>query len=272
MLIDTHCHINIMTKESFDTVLLPHDYQLAQQIIADAKKEEVFIIFNVGTSLIESINCIELAKKFPEIYAVVGIHPNDLSHEWRSDIAQLKKFIIAKNENKIVAIGECGLDFHYPDYDLTRQQDAFKVQIELALEHDLPLVIHTRDAGDETLRALETFKDSNLRGVIHCFSEGLVFAQDAINLGFVLGIGGTITYPKNTHLRQVVTTVGLDHIILETDAPYLPPQSLRGKKNSPKNIRVIANYIAELLETDLQTVADATTNTVKKIFKYQDSK
>lgn len=270
MLIDTHCHINIMTKESFDTALLPHDYHIAQQIVDSAKQEDVCIIFNVGTSLIESMNCVELAKRLPEIYAVVGIHPNDLTHDWRTDMAQLKKLVSAKNTHKIVAIGECGLDFHYPDYNIMRQQDAFKTQIELALEHSLPLVVHTRDAGDETLRSLEAFKDTQLRGVIHCFSEDLAFAQEAIKLGFVLGIGGTITYPKNGALRAVVSTLGLDHIILETDAPYLPPQSLRGKKNSPSNIRIIAQYIAELLQTDLETVAQRTTQTVQKIFKYQD--
>ena len=270
MLIDTHCHINIMTKESFDTVLLPTDYQIAQEIVAAAKQEGVSIIFNVGTSLIESINCIELAKRIPEIYTVVGIHPNDLTHDWRADIAHLRKFVSAKNTHKIVAIGECGLDFHYPDYNSMQQKDAFQTQIELALEYDLPLVIHTRDAGDETLRSLEVFKDARLRGVIHCFSEGMAFAQQAIELGFVLGIGGTITYPKNTILREVVASVGLDHIILETDAPYLPPQSLRGKKNAPKNIRLIAEYIAELLQTDVKTVAQTTTHTVQNIFKYQD--
>jgi TatD DNase family protein len=271
MLIDTHCHINIMVKNSFDTPLTPELFPRAQTIIEEAQAAGISLILNVGTSVQESFNCIELARAFAPVYASIGIHPNDLTTTWKDDLKTLSGFLQNKKELKIVAIGECGLDFHYPDYNKEQQKDAFKKQIELSLEHNLALVVHTRDAGEETLHCLQEFKDSALRGVIHCFSEDLSFAQEAINLGFVLGIGGTITYPKNTILRQVITTVGLDHIILETDAPFLPPQHMRGKQNHPRFIKSIAEYIANLLQTPVDRVSTRTTHNAVSLFRFSES-
>ncbi len=264
MLIDTHCHLNLLVDYSFDKPLTQDDLNNAQIFLDEAAAYGVTRLLNVGTSLIESINCIELAKQYKQIYACIGIHPNDLSDIWQDDLAQLTTFLDKKEELKITAIGECGLDKHYPDYNLPRQQEAFKKQIELSLAYDLPLVIHTRDAGPETLEILKDYK--GLRGTIHCFSEDLQFAQEAISYGFVLGIGGTITYKKNNHLREVVQTVGLDHIILETDAPFLPPQIIRGKKNHPKYIKTIADYIANLLEVSFEEVAKKTSDKARTLF------
>lgn len=272
-----------MVKNSFDTELTPEDYIKAQTIIDQAQAQQINIIINVGTSLIESINCIKLAQKFPPVYATIGIHPNDLTDNWKQDLKQLESYLetpafpdvkTASNisnkshqRTKIVAIGETGLDTHYPDYNLQKQQDAFKTQIELALKHDLALVVHTRDAPDETLACLAQFKDSNLRGTIHCFSNDLSFALDAINLGFVIGIGGTLTYPKNNTLRTVATTVPLESIILETDAPYLPIQKMRGKQNHPEYIYTIAQYLAELRHEPLDLIAHTTTDSARKLFR-----
>lgn len=269
MLIDTHCHINLMVKKTFDTPFIEHDFYHAQKIIEDARQFGIKKIINVGTSIQESKNCIELSLRFPAVYAAIGIHPNDLSTEWKQDVQTLKMLLDTTKPGSIVAIGECGIDKHYPGYNLIQQQDAFRAQIELALTYNLPLVVHTRDAAEETLQCLQEFKDDNLRGTIHCFSEDLAFAQAVINLGFVLGIGGTITYPKNEYLRDVVRTVSLEKIILETDAPYLPIQSMRGKPNHPKHIANIAAYIAELRNIDIQTVTQTTTHTVEEIFKLE---
>ena len=264
MLIDTHCHLNIMVKETFDTPLTPADLSKVPAIITEAEEAGISAILNVGTSLIESQNCIQLAQLIPQVYAAIGIHPNDLTPTWKDDLSQLAHTLTQKEPLKIVAIGECGLDKHYPDYNLVRQQDAFRAQIELALLHNLPLVIHTRDAGEETLRCLEPY--SGLRGTIHCFSEDLSFAQQAISWGFVLGIGGTITYPRNNQLREVVKKIGIEQLILETDAPFLPPQVIRGKQNHPKYIYDIAEYLAHLLEIPFETVATRTSGNVKRIF------
>jgi len=264
-LIDTHCHINMLVKKTFDTVLTAEDYKNAQEIIEQAREKQVSKIINVGTSYIESMNSIYLAQKFAGVYATVGIHPNDLTDTWQQELKELEQ-LIAQPENKIVGIGETGIDTHYPDYNLQKQKDAFRVQIELALKYNLALVVHTRDAPEETLRSLEEFKNSNLRGTIHCFSNDLFFAQEAIAMGFVIGIGGTLTYPKNNILRTVVTRIKLEHIILETDAPYLPVQKMRGKQNHPANIYDIAQYLADLRTNPFDLIARTTTQTAQKLF------
>ncbi len=260
-----------MVKSPFDAPLTTHEIDAAEPIILEAKAHNVSTIINVGTSVIESKNCIALAQRYENCYAAIGIHPNDLTSMWKNDIEELKKLLQKKEDYKIIAIGECGLDKHYPDYDEQRQRDAFKIQIELALEHGLALIVHTRDADDEVLPIIAEYRGQGLKGVIHCFSEGLAFAQKAIELGFVLGIGGTITYPKNQVLREVVKTVGLEHIILETDAPFLPPQEFRGKQNHPKYIALIAEYIAKLVTIDVEIVAEQTTKNALRIFNVRST-
>ena len=266
MLIDTHCHINIMIKKDFDTPITETMFHAAQEIVQDANHHGVRHIINVGTSLIESLNCVELTKQFEDMYATVGIHPNDCTDTWRTDMQSIKKLIEKKEKNKIVGIGECGLDFHYPDFNKQRQIDAFKMQIELALEHNLALVIHSRDAADETLRVLHEYKQNGIRGTFHCFSYDASIAQEALNFRFVLGIGGTVTYPKNEPLRTIVRTISLDQFILETDAPYLPPQYMRGKQNTPSQIHTIAKYIAQLRGESFELIAKSTTSNAFKLF------
>ena len=266
MLVDTHCHINTMIKKTFDVPLQENDFAPAQEIIMQASAHDVTKIINVATSLVESLNCVALAKRFDNIWSTVGIHPNDCTNNWRADMDAIKKLVQNKKENKIVGIGECGVDKHYPEYNLQRQFDAFKMQIELALEHDLALVIHSRDAPDETLKVLHEYKNDIKQGVIHCFSYDQYFADEALAMNFVLGIGGTITYPKNDFLRNVVKNVGLNNIVLETDAPFLPPQIIRGKKNHPLHIKTIAEYVANLLEKPYQEVAERTTDNALKVF------
>lgn len=266
MLVDTHCHMNMMVKSTFDRLLTPQEIKQAESIIHQAHRHEVTTLINVGTSLVESINCITLARTYQSVWASVGIHPNDCTPSWRSDITELEKQIQNKESNKIVAIGECGLDRHYPDYNLQRQKDAFKAQIELALKHDLALIVHTRDAADETLYSLEEFKGHITRGIIHCFSEDQSFANTALSFGFALGFGGTLTYPKNDALRAVAINVPLESIVLETDAPFLPPQTLRGKQNHPANIQTVATYLAQLRAQSYEAVAEQTTTTALRIF------
>ena len=255
-----------MVKKTFDTPLYDGDKDAAHIIIDNASAHKVTTIINVGTSLVESQNCVKLAQWFANNYAVIGMHPNDVTSSWQQDLRELASMCRKKNELKIVGIGECGLDFHYPDYNVTRQKDAFKAQIELALEHNLALVIHTRDAADETLRVIEQYKQDIKRGIIHCFSEDMSFAQQAIAWNFAIGLGGTITYPKNNYLREIAHEVNLEHIVLETDAPYLPPQSMRGTQNSPSSIQLIAQYLAELRSVSFEEVAAQTTMNAKRVF------
>jgi len=267
MFVDTHCHINIIVKEKFDAQLTQNDLLHAQEVITNSINHNVPIIINVGTSVIESNNCIAIAQLYPTVYAVVGMHPNDLTSSWQQDIALIKNMLTKKEQHKIVGIGECGFDFHYPKYNKKQQYDAFKSQIELALEYKIALVVHSRNAYDETLSMLEEFKHDITHGVIHCFSYDLAFAQQVIEWNYLLGIGGTVTYPKNEILRTVVNTVPLEKIVLETDAPFLPPQIIRGKKNHPQYIVAIAEFIAKLKNVPLVTIANTTTTAAHTLFR-----
>jgi TatD DNase family protein len=266
-LIDTHCHLNMMTHRPFDTPLTKEQLIQIQPIIKLAQNKGVTSIINVGTSLAESRNAIMIARYYPAVWATVGIHPNDCSATWKDDLETLLAYIKEKEKHKIVGIGEVGFDKHYPGYILQRQKDAFKAQINLALEYDLALIVHTRDAPDETLKTLEEYKGNLTRTIIHCFSEDASFAQIVTEWGFALGIGGTLTYPKNEYLRDIVRTIDLHSIVLETDAPFLPIQTMRGKKNAPQYIYDIAHYIAELRHESFETIAKTTTQRARDIFR-----
>lgn len=266
MLIDTHCHINIMIKKEFDVPLEENFKDDATQIIEEAQKAGVEKIINVGTSLVESINCIKIAQVFDGCFATIGIHPNDITKEWKNDIKAFEE-LLKNPEHKIVGIGEIGLDYHYEGYKKDFQYAAFKEQIECALKHRLPIIIHTRDASDEVLTILDSYKHDGIKGIIHCFSEDQTFADKALDLGFVLGIGGPLTYPQNNTLRAIFSTAPLQKIVLETDSPFLPPQSIRGKRNSPTQIKTIAQALADLRNISIDDVAKTTSNTVKNLFK-----
>jgi TatD DNase family protein len=266
MLIDTHCHINLMVKNNFDTLLQLSDLPNIKEIITQAYNNGISTIINIGSNHIDNHDSLILAKTFDSIFITVGLHPNDGIKQWEQDLKEIKGWLQHKEQYKIVGIGECGIDMHYPDYNLNRQRDAFKAQIELALEHDLALVVHSRDAYDETLRILEEYKNETGRAVMHCFSYNQTFAKTVIDWNFLLGIGGTITYPKNNELRAVVASVDLKNIVLETDAPFLPPQIIRGKQNHPKEIATIAHFIADLRRESFETVAQHTTENALKLF------
>lgn len=269
MFVDTHCHINMIIKKEFDTPLQNNFLSTATPIIENAHAQNVTRIINVGTSVIESENCIRLAQHFSSVWATIGTHPNDLTNSWLDDIKTYTKWLKQKEVNRIVGIGEIGLDYHYPDYNKQRQYDALRAQIELALEFDCAIVIHTRDAGAEVLEVLDEYKNNNPRGIIHCFSENDQFANKAIELGFMLGIGGTLTYPKNQTLRDIFTLVPLECIVLETDAPFLPPQPLRGKQNVPAYIPLIAQALADLKQTTIEYIGKITTQNACSLFKIE---
>jgi TatD DNase family protein len=269
MLIDTHCHLNMMVKKEFDRPLTAEEIAACKNIIDDAQKHTVHYIINIGTSLSESINCTKIAQYYNNVYATVGIHPNDATAEWKKDLAEIVKLLQKDivSTKKIKGIGEAGLDYHYPEYNKQRQHDVFKAQIELALTYDLALVVHTRDARDETLEQLLMYKNDPLRGIIHCFSEDAAFMRELKHLNFFMGIGGTITYPKNEILREAVRDIPLEKIVLETDAPFLPPQYMRGKQNNPAQIMIIADYLAQLLKTDVAHVAAITSQNAITLFR-----
>lgn len=259
MLIDTHCHLEMLVKKGERTTLTKEEIQQANYFIERAYNNNVERIITIGTNLTDSLNCIAIAQAFSPVYATIAIHPNDITHQWLDDLKKLRSLLSLKTHNKIVAIGECGIDLFHNKATCELQKDVFKAHIDLALEHSLPLVIHSRDAFDEILSVLDCYKNAPLRGVMHCFSGDLTFAHEVMRRGFYLGIGGTITYPKNNTLRDVIKSLRLGTIVLETDAPFLTPQYKRGQQNEPAEIKAIAEYIAQLLEIDYTEVALTTT-------------
>jgi TatD DNase family protein len=267
--IDTHCHMNLLVKKGFDTPLTDQQCADAAPIIQHAHAAHVTHIINVGTSVIESENCIKLSRMYKNIFSVVGIHPCDLTHTWQKDFEHIKRMVREKETHKIVGIGETGIDlYHFPS-TLQRQYDGFRAHIELALEHNLALIVHTRQAPEETLAILHEYRTDITRGIIHCFPYDLDYAHAVIAMNFHLGMGGTITYPHKTHLHNVVQHVPLEHIVLETDAPFLPPQVIRGQKNSPDQIPAIAECIAQLKDTPIEVVAQKTTLQAAQIFQLE---
>lgn len=266
MFIDTHCHLNALVKKEFDTLLEESHFPAIGNFIEQAKSVGVLTIINVGTSLPESLNSIAIAKKFPNVFATVGLHPCDCTPTWRDDFKEIAKLARGHRENKIVGIGEVGLDFYHKPFDKQRQVDAFKMQIELALECNLALVVHVREAADELLRILEEYRKEIKRAVIHCFCQEQYVADTVIDWGFFIGIDAPLTYPKNELLRSVVTKVPLTSIVLETDSPFLPPQSHRGKQNAPAYIPLFVPLIAQLKGVSIEEVGRQTTLNAKKLF------
>jgi len=269
MFVDTHCHVNMIVKQKFDILLSADEVKRGKIILDEALSSNVSRIINVGTSFVESKNVIELANQFDAFYAAVGIHPTDAQHATLADVASMKQWFRGTGAEKIVGIGECGFDFYHQGLSKQKQEDFFVAQIELALEFDRAVVVHSRDAYDETLKVLERYKANKMRAVIHCFSYDQQFADIVLSWGLYLGIGGTITYPKNEQLRSIVKTCDLSSIVLETDAPFLPIQSMRGKQNHPKHIKDIASAIATLKGVTLEEIGAVTTRNSFELFRMQ---
>ncbi len=250
-LIDTHCHLNKEYYENVDTVIKEAVSDNVEYLIVSSCSPENWE---------ENIN---LINKYKNVYLNISLHPEYGNEEIDYDLYLEKMKKIIKSNSKIIAIGEIGLDYHYDNTNQDRQKDLFIKQIMLAKEYKLPIVIHTRDATKDTIDILKKF---NIKGIIHCFSGSLETAREYINMGFYLGIGGVVTF-KNSKLKDVIKEIGLDSIVLETDSPYLSP--IRGNKNFPKNIKIIAEYIASLLNISVEEVSKKTTLNVKKIYNIE---
>ncbi len=265
MITDTHCHLDIML--SFDKVVFDKSMLEPIKTIVDrAIANDVTRLINVGCDIPSTKNSLFFSEVFKNIYAIAGIHPTECNDDWKPLVSELKKVVLNRSKNsKLVAIGEIGLDFYHKPFNAQKQKDAFLAQLDFALEQNFPVQIHVRDAKDELLELLKPYK-GQVRGNIHCFQQDYQFARDVIDLGFLIGIDGPIDYPKNDALRQVVKDVSLANILLETDAPFLPPQRFRGKKNEPAYLKIVAQSIADLLGVSLEDVARETTENAIKHF------
>ena len=248
MFIDTHCHLSV------------EDYDDIDEVINDNRKsgiEKVIISGCTKESIIESL---ELSKKYDDIFVTIGYHPSEAKIILNSDISALEKHLI---DDKVVGIGEIGLDYHYGKDDIDLQKELFKKQLDLAIKYKLPVVIHSRDATLDTINILKEYPD--VIGDIHCFSGSVETARQYINLGYYLGIGGVVTF-TNSNLSKVVKEIGIDNIVFETDSPYLTPVPFRGKKNSSKYIPYICKKVAETLGEDENMVAKKVLDNTYNLF------
>lgn len=248
MLIDSHLH------------LVNEDYDI-DKVVKKACEMDVAYLIVSGSEVLDNHLNMELLDKYDNVFLSAGFHPCCAGAISDDDFAFLEECI--KND-RVVAIGEIGLDYYYGKDNKDAQKELFVRQLDLAVKYDMPVVIHTRDAFLDTYNIL---KEYNLKGVIHCFSGSLETALSYINLGYYLGIGGVVTF-KNSNLKDIVKEVGVSKIVLETDSPYLSP--FRGKRNEPCNIRVICSYVAEILGVSFDEVANVTTSNVVGLFDLND--
>ncbi|MCS7155932.1 MAG: TatD family hydrolase [Bacteroidota bacterium] len=251
-LVDTHCHL-------YWADFAPD----RDAVLERARQAGVEAILQAATNVETTRAAVELAEAHPKaLWAMAAIHPSEAPKTSEEDLARIAE--LARHP-RVVAIGESGLDYHWGRAFAAQQEAFFREHIRLALTLDKPLVIHNRQAHEDLLRILRQEARSGLRGVLHCFSGDEAFAREAIRLGFLLGIGGVLTF-KNSSLARVVRAVGLEHLVLETDAPFLAPVPYRGKRNEPAYLVPICARLAEVLEQPISTVAHRTSENARRLF------
>jgi len=250
-IIDSHCHINFPELiEDIDGVL----ERMAENQVSKA--------LCVSVNLEKFPEVLSLAKAHEHIYASVGVHPDHESGEEPT----VERLVSLSEDPKVVAIGETGLDYFRTEGDVAWQRDRFRVHIQAARQTNKPLIIHTREAGDDTLSILKDEGEGLVRGVMHCFTETLEFARASIDLGFFISFSGIITFKNAQAIRDVAKVIPLESILIETDSPYLAPVPNRGKTNEPSYVRYVLEEVARVKELPVDTVAQATTKNFHRLF------
>jgi len=250
MFIDTHCHL---FSEYYDDI---------EEIINKCKKNNIKRIIVSGVDMKSNIEVLDLINKYDIVYGSIGFHPTELDNFRYDDLIWLEEHI---NDNKIVAVGEIGLDYHYDNTNKEKQYDILKRQLDIAQKYNKPIIFHSRDAIGDTYNILKEYK---LRGSIHCYSGSVPMAREFTKLGYMIGVGGVVTYKNSKILKEVVKDTDLSYILLETDAPYLCPEPYRGKKNDSSYIYEIAMVIAKLKDTSLVEVSRVTSDNAERLFDF----
>jgi len=252
--IDTHAH---MYDEQF--------LENIDEFVKKAQAEFVNEIYLPNCDQHTIAPMMEICKQYPEVFKpMMGLHPCYVKEDYKAEL-QIVADWLAKE--KFAAVGEIGLDFYWDKTFAAQQIKAFEYQTRLALDYDLPIIIHTRSSTDEAIELLKPLQNGNLKGIFHCFGGTQQQAQQIIDLGFMMGIGGVVTF-KKSELPEVLKNVPLSQIVLETDAPYLAPMPFRGKQNQSAYIPYIAEKIAQIKEMSIEDVAQITTSNAQKLFKF----
>ncbi len=253
-LTDTHCHLNLLDLQPFAGEM--------SAVLAEAKAAGVGRFVCIGVEALTQPEVLALAKKFPEVYATVGIHPNHV-HEHPVNWDCLTAWA---REDKVVAIGETGLDYHYTPEHAPLQQEIFSGHVDLARRLNLPLVVHTREAAEDTLAILRSA--GSKAGVMHCFTETWEVARKALDLGFYISFSGVVTFKNAGALREVARKVPDDCLLIETDSPWLAPVPHRGKHNRPAWVLAVATVLAEIRNCSLESLAEQTTCNASRLFGF----
>ena len=252
ILTDTHTHLYYETdpEKLSDLMQRSLDNKVCRLFLPNVDSESIPLVFG-------------LSERYPNhCFPMLGLHPCDVKANYKAELDSISKEIA---QRKVYSIGEIGIDLYWDKSTLSIQQEAFRTQIDWAKNLGLPIVIHCREAFDEILEILNELKDDKLRGIFHCFSGTLEQAHQVIGLGFYLGIGGVLTY-KNSGLDKVIQDVSLEHLVLETDSPYLTPVPFRGKPNESSYLVYIAQKLADIKQVSLEEIAEVTTRNSRLVF------
>lgn len=244
MFTDTHAHIY-------------KDYYDIKKVMLKISNSETNRIITNGVDIKTNKEIIKLIKKHDNLYGAIGIHPENVEKYSKNDIEFIKK-----KYKKIIAIGEIGLDYHYCKENKEKQKELFEIQLQVAQSLNLPVIIHMREATEDTLSILKKYK---VKGVIHSFSGSIETANILLKMGYYFGINGVITF-KNSNLKEVYKKIPIDRILLETDSPYLTPEPKRGAKNDPSNIIYIAEYVANIYNINTKKLAEITNKNIEVLF------
>ena len=250
MLIDTHAHL-----DSLDDI---------PGSLARARENGIEKIIAISSDLISSRNTISISEKYGSVFAAVGVHPHAARTADDTVLGEIERLA---GTDKVVAIGETGLDYHYLNSEKDAQIQSLKEHIGIARRVRLPIVIHVRDADPDLIRILKTEKVSDRTGVIHCFTGNFGTAKNYIDLGFYISFSGIVTFKKSEEVRDAAKRIPGDRILIETDSPYLAPVPLRGKTNEPAYVKYVAETIAETRGVSLDEIADMTTGNAERLFK-----
>ena len=252
MIVDTHCHLYL---DSFKTDIT--------EVIKRAESEGVNKFYLPAIDSAEIENMFLLEEKFPgKCFAMMGLHPCSVKENYLDELIIVKDWL---SKRKFAAIGEIGLDFYWDKTFIVQQYEAFSMQIELSLKYNLPIIIHTRNAMQETIDVVKEFVPAGVRGIFHCFGGTIENANEIIDAGFYLGIGGVLTY-KKSGLAGVLEKIDLKYMVLETDSPYLTPEPFRGKRNESSYLKYIVEKLAQIKKVSVEEVAAITTKNAEKIF------
>ncbi len=256
MIFDTHAHYD---DEAFDGD--------REELLSSLRENGIEAAVNVGASMESTERTLELIRRWPCLYGAVGVHPNETGELNEEKLERLKA---ASREDKVVAVGEIGLDYYWDQPEREIQKKWFLRQLELAREVKLPVIIHSRDAAKDTLDLMKAARAEEIGGVIHCFSYGTDMAREYLNMGFFIGIGGVLTFQNGKKLKEVAAFAPMDRIVLETDCPYLSPVPNRGKRNSSLNLPYVAAALAQIKGISEEEAAEITNRNARRLYRLRE--